>query len=80
MGWGAYRLPLGQFLISDCLWGNLKVKQKLTTYLALNHSRIVIENHYLSVVIANYNPPLEVAEVVTNMGFYEFRRQRRVQV
>ncbi|MDE5078357.1 MAG: hypothetical protein O4751_08785 [Trichodesmium sp. St2_bin6] len=79
-GLGCHRLPLHQFLISDCLWGNLKVKQKLTTYLALNHSRIVIENHYISVVIANYNPSLGATEAVTNIGFYEFRRQGRVQV
>ncbi|WP_307785936.1 RNA-guided endonuclease TnpB family protein [Okeania sp. KiyG1] len=44
---------------------------KLTTYLAKNHSQIVIEDLNVSGMMANH----KLAAAVGSMGFYEFRRQ-----
>ena len=44
---------------------------KLTTYLAKNHSQIVIEDLNVSGILANH----KLAKAVQDMGFYEFRRQ-----
>lgn len=44
---------------------------KLTTYLAKNHGKIVIEDLNVSGMLANR----KLAKAVQDMGFYEFRRQ-----
>ncbi|MEH1853980.1 MAG: RNA-guided endonuclease TnpB family protein [Nostoc sp.] len=44
---------------------------KLTTYLAKNHSTVVIEDLNVSGMMANR----KLAKAVQDMGFYEFRRQ-----
>ncbi|MFY7804339.1 MAG: RNA-guided endonuclease InsQ/TnpB family protein [Limnoraphis robusta] len=44
---------------------------KLTTYLAKNHSQIVIEDLNVSGMMANR----KLAKAIGDMGFYEFRRQ-----
>ena len=53
---------------------------KLTTYLAKNHSQIVIEDLNVSGMMVNHNPPPSppgrgARGVGADMGFYEFRRQ-----
>ena len=49
---------------------------KLTTYLAKNHSQIVIEDLNVSGMMANHSyVACNVAKAVADMGFYEFRRQ-----
>ncbi|MGB3404400.1 MAG: transposase [Microcoleaceae cyanobacterium] len=44
---------------------------KLTTYLAKNHSQVVIEDLNVSGMLANR----KLAKAIQDMGFYEFRRQ-----
>ena len=44
---------------------------KLTTYLAKNHSQVVIEDLNVSGMLANH----KLAKAVQDMGFYDFRRQ-----
>jgi putative transposase len=44
---------------------------KLTTFLAKNHGKIVIENLNISGMLANR----KLAKAIADMGFYEFRRQ-----
>ncbi|NES03333.1 MAG: IS200/IS605 family element transposase accessory protein TnpB [Okeania sp. SIO2F4] len=49
---------------------------KLTTYLAKNHSQIVIEDLNVSGMMSNHSyVACNVAKAVADMGFYEFRRQ-----
>jgi putative transposase len=43
----------------------------LTTSLAKNHGTVVIEDLNVSGMVANHN----LAKAVSDMGFYEFRRQ-----
>lgn len=56
-------------------WRTRNIRQdtlhKLTTYLAKNHSRIVIENLNVTGMLRNRT----LARAVCQMGFYEFRRQ-----
>jgi putative transposase len=44
---------------------------KITTYLAKNHSRIVIEDLCVSGMLKNR----KISRAITDVGFYEFRRQ-----
>ncbi|MGK7899674.1 MAG: RNA-guided endonuclease InsQ/TnpB family protein, partial [Xenococcus sp. (in: cyanobacteria)] len=44
---------------------------KITTYLAKNHSQIVIEDLNVSGMLSNG----KLAKAIADMGFYEFRRQ-----
>jgi putative transposase len=46
---------------------------KLTTYLAKNHSKIVIEDLNVFGMLANH----KLAKAIQDMGFFEFKRQLR---